>query len=124
MNEFIGAVVFGLIGIAVGAFLVIVFGMLLSGPAILVKFADEEVHHHHHHGAEAPSSPEELAKYEDAAVSAARQKDVHHHHHHGTEPVTVKARSAPGTSGRQVVHHHHYHGSQSDAAEDHGGPEA
>lgn len=62
MDEFIGVVVFGLIGIAVAAFLVMVFGMLFTGPAMVVKIASEEVHRHRHHEAPGPGGGGPLAR--------------------------------------------------------------
>lgn len=55
METIVAAVVFGLIGVAVLAVLVYIFGMLLSGPVILVDQMLESMRHRgghhrlHHH---------------------------------------------------------------------------
>ena len=52
MGEVIGAIVFGLIGIAVLGAILYILGMLLTGPFILVDSAVKSLHHEgeHAHG--------------------------------------------------------------------------
>jgi hypothetical protein len=108
MWEIIGAIVFGLIGIAVLAVLIIILGMLFTGPTILSRAVKEEVHHHHHHGLEAPKTREEAERIERETLLEYAAKTAQHHHIGAFDLGPDKPKKSKGKDGGPVHYHHYY----------------
>jgi hypothetical protein len=109
MWEILGAIVFGLIGIAVLAVLVIILGMLFTGPTILSRAVKEEVHHHHHHGVDAPKTREEAEKFEREVLLEHATMTAEHRHIGAFDLGPDKPKKSKSKNGTHVVHYHHYH---------------